>query len=261
MPTNLDKICYKKNSLTEVIARADFVSPFPDFDKKLPTELTEIALKRFPIYEPQQSVEREIQFKMELGPISTKERTFTEWVFHGKERKKTLKIVPQAMMVTYTEYERFEDFRDEFLAIFAATCKSFPDARIGRLGLRFINNVNLEDLSKTSATSVIDWSPYINADLLGLFKFASGDQAHVSRVFHNIEFTYDDAQLRFQFGMPNPEYPAPIRRPIFVLDFDAFSQGLLEQNEIEPTLERFHSLIQQLFERSILNGLRDRLNA
>ena len=57
MPTNLAEICYRKNFLTEVIVRADFVSPFPDFDKKLPTELTEIALKRFPIYEPQQSVE------------------------------------------------------------------------------------------------------------------------------------------------------------------------------------------------------------
>lgn len=258
MPTNLAEICYRKNFLTEVIVRADFVSPFPDFDKKLPTELTEIALKRFPIYEPQQSVEREIQFKIEPGPISTKERTFTEWVFHGKERKKTLRIIPQALMITYTEYERFEDFRDEFLAIFAATCKTFPDARIGRLGLRFINNVNLEDLP---ATSVMDWSAYIHADLLGLFKFASDDYAHVSRVFHNIEFTYDDAQLRFQFGMHNPEYPAPIRRRIFVLDFDAFSQGLLEQNEIEPRLERFHSLIQQLFERSILDGLRQQLNA
>jgi len=168
MPTNLAEICYRKNFLTEVIVRADFVSPFPDFDKKLPTELTEIALRRFPIYEPQQSVEREIQFKIEPGPISTKERTFTEWVFHGKERKKTLRIIPQALMITYTEYERFEDFRDEFLAIFAATCKTFPDARIGRLGLRFINNVNLEDLP---ATSVMDWSAYIHADLLGLFKF------------------------------------------------------------------------------------------
>jgi len=61
--------------------------------------------------------------------------------------------------------------------------------------------------------------------------------------------------------MHNPEYPAPIRRRIFVLDFDAFSQGLLEQNEIESRLGRFHSLIQQVFERSILDGLRQQLNA
>jgi uncharacterized protein (TIGR04255 family) len=258
MPTNLAEVCYKKNFLSEVIARADFVSPFPDFDKKLPTELTEIALKRFPIYEPQQSVERQIEFKAEPGPISTKERTFTQWVFHGKERNKTLNIIPQALMITYTKYVRFEDFRDEFLTIFTATCKTFPDARIGRLGLRFINNVNLEDLP---ATSAFDWSAYIHADLLGLFKFVSEERANVSRIFHNIEFTYDDAQLRFQFGMHNPEYPAPIRRRIFVLDFDAFSQGLLEQNEIESRLGRFHSLIQQVFERSILDGLRQHLNA
>src|SRR5262249_26130524 len=144
-PANLDQICYKKNFLTEVIARADFVTPFPDFDTKLPPELTEVALKHFPIYEPQQLVTREIEFKPMPGPVSTKEHSFTEWQFHGKERKKTLKITQNALLITYIAYERFEDFRDEFLALFTATCKSFPAARIGRLGLRFINNINLEN--------------------------------------------------------------------------------------------------------------------
>jgi uncharacterized protein (TIGR04255 family) len=253
----LDEICYKKNFLTEVIARADFVTPFPNFDTKLPTELTEAALKRFPIYEPQQRVERQIEVKPEPGPISIKEHPFTEWVFHGKEREKSLKITQTALVITYTRYTRFEEFRDEFLALFAATCQSFPDARIGRLGLRFINTV---DLDHVSGGSVFDWSPYFKSELLSLFKFAT-EPKNVSRIFHNLEFTYTDAQLRYQFGMHNPDYPAPIRRRIFILDFDAFSQGLLEQNEIEPRLARFHSLIQEVFERSILDGLRRELNA
>jgi uncharacterized protein (TIGR04255 family) len=106
----------------------------------------------------------------------------------------------------------------------------------------------------------LDWSKYLHADLLGLFRFVK-DSEDVSRVFHNIEYTYDDAQLRYQLGMHNPDYAARIRRHVFILDFDAFAQGLIEAQEVQQRLLRFHGLIQALFERSILEPLREQLNA
>lgn len=81
------------------------------------------------------------------------------------------------------------------------------------------------------------------------------------RNFHNMEFKYDDFNLRFQFGMHNPDYPAAIRQKIFILDFDAYFQGAFENNQMPAMLDNFHNAIQTLFERSITDNLRERMNA
>jgi uncharacterized protein (TIGR04255 family) len=253
----LDRICYKRNFLTEVITRADFVTPLPGLDSKLPPALTDVAMKQFPIFEPQSRLERQFEMKPVPGQITTKERSYTDWAFHGKNREKSVTLSQGCLIVRYTKYTRFEDLSADFSAVFNAVCTSFPDSRVGRLGLRYINTLDFEQLR---GASVLDWSKYLHADLLGLFRFVK-DSEDVSRVFHNIEYTYDDAQLRYQFGMHNPDYPARIRRHVFILDFDAFAQGLIEAQEVQQRLLRFHGLIQALFERSILEPLREQLNA
>ena len=45
----IDEICYKKNFLTEVIVRIDFVSRMDDICNNLPKSLSKEILKHFPI--------------------------------------------------------------------------------------------------------------------------------------------------------------------------------------------------------------------
>jgi hypothetical protein len=51
--------------------------------------------------------------------------------------------------------------------------------------------------------------------------------------------------------MPNPDYPALIKRPLFVLDFDAYVQTAHELRESLHYMEQAHTCIQGLFEESI----------
>ena len=62
--------------------------------------------------------------------------------------------------------------------------------------------------------------------------------------------------LKIQYGMNNPDYPALIRSKEFILDYDAFYEGSQDKESIIENLERFHSKIEDMFEKSITDELR-----
>lgn len=250
----MEKIFYKRNFLTEVIARIDFVSPIKSVGDELPKKISKIALKTFPILEPKKTdIEQFTISKKEIA--REKVEQYTEWHFHGKNREKSLVISPGSIFVVSTSYAKFEAFRRDFMENVLAFCDYFKDAQGKRLGLRYINNIELDEANP------LDWTNYLHPNMLSLFEFYPDDKKSLSRIFHNVEFNYEDYNLRYQFGMHNPDYPAKIKRKVFVLDFDAYSQGLLESKDLSDKLDVFHKQTQLLFELSIKDDLRNKMNA
>jgi uncharacterized protein (TIGR04255 family) len=189
-----------------------------------------------------------------VGPTSVRKNEFTEWNFYGRKREKRASITPHFFFVSDRSYTSFANLREGFLALVNSFFESFNDAQPSRLGLRYINTI------KAPNGSPLDWKKNISSELLGLFSF-SIPNAEPSRIFHNVEFTYEGFNLRFQFGIHNPDYPAPIRQRVFILDFDAYHQGLLQSTELPQHLDNFHKEIQILFERAITPEFRELLNA
>ena len=247
-------ICYRKNFLKEVIVRIDLLNSLPGVGNALPSTLTEVAIRNFPIPEPRQAVHREVK----IGPegISTTEESVKEWLFHGKERTKTLTIGQQVLLVQHTAYETYELLKGEFTEILNNTTALFQDIQPKRVGLRYVNTIEVAEANP------IDWSAYISPHLLALFDFPpEPDRSRLSRVFHNVELSFDAFNLRYRFGMHNPDYPARIRQKMFVLDLDAFTQSVVAISDVAWLLDEFHSAIQRYFELSITNALRSMMNA
>jgi uncharacterized protein (TIGR04255 family) len=71
----------------------------------------------------------------------------------------------------------------------------------------------------------------------------------------------DDIDIRVQAGMPNPDYPAVMKRPQFVLDLDAYVSLAHDLPQSGGYMDQAHEHIQALFERSITDRLRGRMNA
>ena len=245
-----DTIRYKKNYLKQVIARADF-HQLPEGLSKLPKKVRDVIKKRFPILEPNVISSRE--FQISRKELSTKDSEFPSWNFHDKNRTKRLTINQTAVFVTYTEFETFEVLKDDFMQALHELFNILPDAQISRLGLRYINEIELQE------SNPFEWGNYLQPELCGAMQVASTKE-ELSRALSVLEFNLDDFILRFQFGMHNPDYPARIKRKSFILDFDAYYQGLLEQGEVEVNLTKFHDRIQMLFEQSITPGLREIMN-
>ncbi len=246
----LEEICYKRDFLTNVIARVDFINPIEVLNKQVPKLLADLILRNFPIMEPKKAFAQELKISAQGGVDNVKRTELQEWHFHGRNREKVLSLTPTSLLIGYKKFNTYRLMRDEFFEIIELFFKHFKDALGSRLGLRYINEISLPD------DAPFAWEGYINSKLLGLFNVCENNDS-LSRIFHNLEYNYGDFNLKFQFGMHNPDYPANIVKKIFILDYDAYFQGVQDKNEILNNLDKFHSKIQKLFEYCIDDKLRE----
>lgn len=189
-----------------------------------------------------------------MGELHHRKTHFKQWNFFGKEREKHLVLTAPFMFIMFSRYTTYEVLRDNLTAIVDALAKRFPDAQAGRFGLRYINNIEIEGLVPTA------WGQYIAPDLVGACSFLNQPE-HLTRLFHSAELKYADLDVRFQFGLPNPDYPAVMKRPLFVLDYDGYVQTAHELGESLQNMDKAHECIKGLFEKSITSKLRERMNA
>lgn len=247
-----EDVCYKKSFLTEVVARIDFVTPFAAFEKSIPAKnLTKIG-SRFPIAEPTESIAQHIEVGLD-GGVKQKELRGKQWNFFGREREKQLTIEPGAVFVRHLKYSRFEELKAEFQLAVGAIDQEASGVVAQRFGLRYINQFDFEDLKLSNVNK------YFTESLLGTQPFNSYAR-NLTRNFHIIELKFDDIDVRFQFGFPNTDFPAVIKRPIFVIDIDAYALMVHPISDSIQYIETAHGHIQKLFEESITTDLRSKMN-
>lgn len=247
----LNSICYRQNFLSQVVARVDLVSPVAGVQTELPKELARAALEYFPIDEPRPVYTQELL--VSKNELRARKHEFTEWNFFGKQREKRLTMMQTAFFVVYTKYQSYEQLRQEFLHTCEAFFECCGEAQPSRMGLRFVNEIRIE------GTDPLEWSSYIDSELLHLLDY-SVRGAQPIRLFHNLEFSFGEFNLTFNFGLHNPDYPAPIRQRVFILDFDAYYKGLLEPPDLAVLLDKYHRVIQERFEVSITDATRAVMN-
>jgi len=242
-----EKTCYKKPFIKEAIMRFDFPSPIPNYEKGLPPKISEAALKKFPIFEPQKVQTHEVKF----GGQETKTNIIeaTNSVFYGLEREKTLTISSNAFIVQVRQYKTFELFLSETFHPLGVLCELFPEIRASRIGLRYVN------VLEVGSGNPLDWAEFINPQLLGIVDYYKRD--NLSRAFQILEYNFDEDALKFQAGMANPDYPAKIKQRQFILDLDASSVGAFDYQEMAAKVKIGHGRIQELFESSITQATRD----
>jgi len=242
---------YKKTFLTNVIVRVEFPNPLP-IHENLPPILTKAILGLFPKSEPKKMIGKTIKITPENKFEIEDELDRIEWNYYGKNREKHLVITPDSFFITYKEYESFDNLNSEFLAILEKIFEIFPDIQVNRLGLRYINEIVFQH-----QTDLLNWEKYLDNKLLSLFSVAKDeDKGKIARGMNNLILNYGDMILNFRYGMYNPDMPAPIRKKIFILDYDAYYEDLQDFFEITDNLIRFHDLIEKSFESHIKEELR-----
>ena len=250
--SDFSEICYKKNFLTEVIARVDFLNPLPGIDKTMSHEVVNAISKYFPISEPKTTIKRNIKISPK-GIEESSEKEIKEWTFHGKDHDKFVTLIEDAYFVKYTTFKSFEILLSEFISGLSKIFDINTDIQARRLGLRYINNL------KINIGDPLDWEELINPSLIQTLKF-SNNKSRISRAFNVLEFSYEDFNLRFQFGNFNPDFPARIIQKQFILDFDTYFEGIQSLNDITNNLDKFHHEIQIMFESSIKDPIRALMN-
>lgn len=247
-----EQVCYQKSFLKQVIVKIDFASPVEKLDKGVPLKLVNTIVKSFPIVEPADVVMQEID--VEGNDVKSRRTTTKQWNYYSKERDRQLGLGSQSVFVQYKRYSNYEEAKEQFGAVVDALNTAFPGTLASRFGLRYINEIDLPLNDPT------DWAAYVDPRLLCSRDFFGADEP-ITRLITIAELKYGEMGVRFQFGMPNPDYPATVRRPLFVLDLDA---SISEAHDLPQTMsymDEAHARIQAIFERSITLALREKMDA
>jgi uncharacterized protein (TIGR04255 family) len=246
-----DNVCYGKSFLKQVIARIDFATPLEKLDKGPPARLVAPIAKHFPIIEPTDVVTQEVSVNPD--GISHRHTTERQWNYFSRERDRQLTLSPSNATILYTNYTTYDETKAHFSAFVDALGLVFPGTMVARFGLRYINQIDglVEDATR--------WNEYINDELVEARSFFT-DEDTLTRLVSISELRYGQVGIRFQYGMPNPDFPAPIKRPLFIIDIDA---SVAEAHELGGTLahmDEAHARVQSIFERSIKQTLREKMN-
>lgn len=239
---------YRRPFLNQAIIRLDFASPLEAVAKALPKKVTGMVTRAFPIAEPEKYLAKDLRITKESTKESVSEGT--KWIFHSRDKEKTLTIVPEAIFIIYRKYDSFESVIGDFLPVTSALFDSYKELQGSRIGLRYINKIELAD------ENVFEWGEYLGSNLLSIFDVAA-DKSKISRAFHNLILNYGDFLISFQYGMHNPDFPSVIRKKVFILDFDSYHRGPLGVEDLSEYLQKFHRQIRELFESVISDKLRE----
>ena len=244
---------YEKNNLTNVLFKVDFI--------KLSNEVIfnndffNVVNKHFPVIEkdeliasgqilidmqdgnPQQPIiNNEILIKKNLSNPNNESRISYNTEFLGIELKK------------YNGYESIKPIIEDILNnLFIHKNKNIS---VRRIGLRFINHY---DLSKYKSLN-----KYFNKDLLSALNIGKSlTSIQQIRALSRLEFSFNESKLNFQYGLYNPDYPAVINKQYYVLDYDCYFEGVLDDpDKIIKKIDENHKMIQYVFENSINDQLR-----
>lgn len=247
-----EEVCYRKSFLKQVIVKVDFASPLSQLDKGVPKKLLDVIVDEFPIVEPNEF--RNNHIMLDDAGIKTQQQTIKQWNFFSKDRTRQLTLAPQTVFISENAYSTYEQTKKQFKSVINALSEAFPDAKSARFGLRYINQIDVDVADPTR------WDGLISTDLISSRNFFQQDDP-ITRLINIVELVYGDIGVRFQFGLPNPDHPAPVRRPLFILDLDASVDQAHDLADVMGYMDAGHDKIQAIYERSITDHLRERMDA
>lgn len=245
----MEHICYKKNFITEAICKIDFLNSIEALNDNLPKEFSDAVKVYFPIAELRIVTNNNVVISG--NDVKNIQENIKEWNFWNKDRTRRVALTKTSLSLAQMKYTTFAEFKNEFLTAFNSLCCIYKDLIINRFGVRYINNIRVLE------SDPLNWDDYIAPQLIASISIPK-DKDKISRSFHNLEMNYDTYNLRFNYGIHNPDYPAIIKQKVFILDIDVYQAGIQTKEDVFENLPIFQSKIQEFFETSITEKFREK---
>lgn len=253
-------ICYRNSFLNQVIVRIDFHQFVPTnmtFSESIEKEI----LRIFPRRGKDQIIRFNsinVVFDQNNNGLPNANGEILEGIqreFFTNDGVNKLILTNKFIVFEINKYSSYEEHNQWFQSILLAF---FQRNRVSasRTGIRYINIFQQPRVKVQKNFFATEIAASIST------KFVETDNVpRVIRSMHMNEYRIDEMIMNFRYGMFNPEYPNLLRKNDFVLDFDFFSNDVIDSFDgIIHVLDKGHYEIQALFERSITDSLREVMN-
>jgi uncharacterized protein (TIGR04255 family) len=240
---------YQKNYVSNVICRVDFPE-IPILKSEDPTQFHSAIKDYFPRIE--QQVEAQLDAKDRLG-LAIKEQ-HKKWTLSDREKNKKITLCFNYMALDTYRYTDYDEFKATWDKVYSVLVSTYNIGFFDRVGLRYINQINLEK------GNPLVWADYINAKLISEIDFYPEMKSDIIRSMHQIVFNKEGIKTVFNYGIWNEHYPNALSQKQFVLDYDCFIDSPIEAADVSARIHNFIDIIYDLFEKSIDHNLRDAMS-
>ena len=242
---DLERVKYSKNFLSNVIFRLDY-HPILVLREKISPQFQESVRVHMPLLQEQKGFEYRAEIKD--GAPEGNAVPLSSWILLDKEERFKLTLNYSFLAIEDARYSSLEDYLKTIQLVTQAFLASYEKPEFTRIGLRYVNTINLEN------GNPLDWSEYIADYLTCSLDGLVHNKQYLSRTMGQYVLNPGDHQIVWNYGIFNPEYPAKISRRQYILDYDCYSQDV--SSDITQQVRDFNVAILALFESSIREPLR-----
>jgi uncharacterized protein (TIGR04255 family) len=224
------------NPLREVICQVKFPKILRIAENE-PADFQERIRARFPVYE----IERSVVVEMEAAKLGGR-AGFRPPIhrFLTPDRTMTVSLSQDFYALSVTNYNRWGDFAEQLAFITNAARSIFNIPYAIRIGLRYINALDIHFVESEQFSDVID---LLRNELTVMLK--TGVIEDPDLALQRIQTSTDGDRFTFRYGIIQEGEPPG---PVFMLDFDHYVEA--PQLSLEDLLERcdnFHERIYNAF--------------
>lgn len=233
------------NFLKDVILRVDFLGEIK-LSQQAIDSFKRIVSGEFPELEMRERISMEMN--MDQTQRTIREKRAKVYFFHNTATNNSITLESDAIILDIRKYNNYDEFRRLVQRVIQSLETENPSGRVSRIGLRYINQITLDE------GHPLDWTGLIKDPLLSSINFVER-QNELSRSIGIIELNKSEYFIKFQYGWFNSEYPNPIAKKEFSLDYDCYSKTEREISSVLGQVDIYHTAIKELFRCSISESL------
>lgn len=226
------------NFLKQVILRLDFLGEIKRSQQVL-DDIKRAVSDILPEFETRDMVT--VEMTIDQAQKTTKEKRFKSFFFRNNITDNSLVLEPSAIIIDFKKYNNYEEFKGVVQKVIQNLGEQSPSIKVSRTGLRYINQIIIDE------GDPFDWTELIKEPLVCSLDFVE-ERSELSRSVGVIELNKSDYYVRFQYGWFNSEYPNPIAKKEFLLDYDCYSKNEIDISSIISQINILHEEIKNLFD-------------
>lgn len=145
---------FKNNTLSTVIFRIDFLNPITVDD----ATLNKACISIYPVVQEETVNEQNVQTSLnEKGEMSVERitNTFVNKKYSNRQLSRSITVSPRFVFTELKDYTNYEDTSKTFISVFDAIKNANPTATIARIGMRYINQVDLTNYKQSARKNYI----------------------------------------------------------------------------------------------------------
>lgn len=251
---------YSKNPIQDVICQVRFPTIL-EISARPPADFQNLIRKDYPLFQEgrpgpsgvMHGLPDEIAQLVE-GLSAKSAPTVPEYKFLTSDNNKSITLTQDFLAYTIETYDRWENFSAGFQYAEAAFKETYGPAFYSRVGLRYRNIVDLDELGLEDYR----WGDLFNPEFIGVLGAESlGEAVGESRTQILLKLSGVSGVVRIQHGIANKSESD--HHPAYLIDADFYSVDRTEIDDVRQILDRFNRRAGDFFRWAISGTLRDAL--